>query len=206
MPSAVLFKGGFFNAAPARARLLELLRSWAGSGEVRELAGSDYALAVAQGACYYGLNKLSGKGVRIKAGASRSYYLGLETTMLAIPGFKPPVKGVCVVPQGMEEGTEAVLDGQEFGLVVGQEVSFRFFSSTARAGDAVGGVVPNAEKDLEETSAIQTTLAPKDGMSAGEAIPVKLHSRVTELGALELWMQHTRSDASWKLEFSVRTE
>jgi len=204
-PSAVLFNGGFFNAEPARNRLLELLRSWS-SADLRELAGSDYAQAVSYGACYYGLSKLSGKGVRIKAGAARSYYLGLETTMMAIPGFKPPVKGVCVVPQGMEEGTEAVLDGQEFGLVLGQEVSFRFFSSTARAGDQVGAVVPNAEKDLEETASVQTVLDPVDGMSVGEAIPVKLHSRVTELGALELWMQHTRSDAQWKLEFSVRTE
>ncbi|GHC12847.1 Hsp70 family protein [Cerasicoccus arenae] len=204
-PSAVLFNGGFFNADPARARVLELLRSWS-SAEVRELAGSDYALAVAQGACYYGLSKLSGKGVRIKAGASRSYYLGLETTMMAIPGFKPPVKGICVVPQGMEEGTEAVLGDQEFGLVLGQEVSFRFFSSTARAGDAVGTVLPNAEKELEETAAVQTVLEPVEGLTAGEAIPVKLHSCVTEVGALELWMQHTRSDARWKLEFSVRTE
>ncbi|WP_309387768.1 Hsp70 family protein [Cerasicoccus frondis] len=206
VPSAVLFNGGFFNADPARARVLELLRSWAGAREVRELAGSDYALAVSYGACYYGLSKLSGQGVRIKAGASHSYYLGLETTMMAIPGFKPPVKGVCVVPQGMEEGTEAVLDGQEFGLVLGQEVNFRFFSSTAHAGDAVGTVVANAEKDLEETASVQTQLEPVDGMSVGEAIPVKLHSRVTELGALELWMQHTRSDAKWKLEFSVRTQ
>lgn len=204
-PTAVLFNGGFFNAAPARERLLELLRSWS-SSELRELAGSDYALAVAQGACYYGLAKLSGKGVRIKAGASRSYYLGLETTMMAIPGFKPPVKGVCVVPQGMEEGAEAVLEGQEFGLVLGQEVNFRFFSSTARAGDRVGAVVSNAEKDLEETASVQTILEPVDDLNAGQTIPVKLHSRVSELGALELWMQHTRSDAQWKLEFSVRTE
>lgn len=204
-PSAVLFNGGFFNAAPARARVLELLRSWS-CADLRELAGSDYALAVAQGACYYGLSKLSGKGVRIKAGASRSYYIGLETTMMAIPGFKPPVKGVCVVPQGMEEGTEAVLDGQEFGLVLGQEVGFRFFSSTARAGDEVGTVLPNAEKELEETASVQSLLEPVDGMNVGETIPVKLHSRVTELGALELWMQHTRSEAKWKLEFSVRTE
>jgi len=206
VPSAVLFNGGFFHAEVARQRVLELLRSWSGQRDVRELTGSDYALAVARGACYYGLNKLSGKGVRIKAGASRSYYLGLETTMLAIPGFKPPVKGVCVVPQGMEEGSEAVLDGQEFGLIVGQEVSFRFFSSTARAGDPVGTVVSDAERSLEETTAIATSLAPKEGMTPGETIPVKLHSRVTELGALELWMQHTRSDAAWKLEFSVRTE
>ena len=55
--------------------------------------------------------------------------------MPAIPGFKPPIKGVCVVPQGMEEGSEHVLEGQEFGLITGQEAEFRFLSSEVRSGD-----------------------------------------------------------------------
>jgi hypothetical protein len=29
---------------------------------------------------------------------------------------------------------------------------------------------------------------------------------VTELGNLELWMKHTRSDHRWKLEFQLRME
>lgn len=204
-PTAVLFNGGFFKAEVCRNRILEILRSWCGD-DVRELAGSDYALAVAKGASFYGLTKVTGKGVRIRAGASRSYYLGLETTMLAIPGFKPPVKAICVVPQGMEEGTEEVLEDNEFGLVTGEPVNFRFFSSPSRGGDAVGAIVSNAEATLEETAALQAEMEPLEGQNPGEAVPVKLHSRVTELGTLELWMQHTQSERRWKLEFSVRTE
>lgn len=204
-PTAVLFNGGFFKARPARERLLELLGSWCAEG-VRELQGSDYDLAVARGACNYGLTKISGKGVRIRAGAARSYYIGLETTMLAIPGFKPAVKAICVVPQGMEEGSELVLEDKEFALVTGEVVSFRFFSSTSRAGDTVGTIVDKAENVLEETANLQSLMAPLEGDAPGEAVPVRLHSRVTELGSLELWMQHTASEHRWKLEFNVRTE
>jgi hypothetical protein len=205
-PTAVLFNGGFFNAAPARERVLALLNQWTGDAPVRELAGARYDKAVAHGAAYYGLNKLSGSGVRVKAGASRSYYIGLETAGLAIPGFKPPLKALCVVPQGMEEGTEEVLDSKEFGLVTGEEVTFRFFSSAIRSGDHVGSILSDAEKELEETLELKTVLTPLEGHATGEAVPVKLHAKVTEMGTLDLWMQHTRSDHQWKLEFAVRTD
>jgi hypothetical protein len=35
---------------------------------------------------------------------------------------------------------------------------------------------------------------------------VTLHPRVTEVGTLELWMQHTQSNSRWKLEFNLRAE
>jgi hypothetical protein len=57
--------------------------------------------------------------MRVKAGAARSYYIGLETSMPAIPGYKPPLKALCVVPQGMQEGAELLIEGREFGLVTG---------------------------------------------------------------------------------------
>ena len=42
--------------------------------------------------------------------------------MPAIPGFAPPVKALCVVPQGMEEGTRAALPEEELALAgVAQE-------------------------------------------------------------------------------------
>ena len=205
-PTAILFNGGVFRADPMRQRILELLNSWPGEEPVRELSGAELDLAVARGAARYGMGLITGSGVRVRAGTSRSYYLGLETSMPAIPGFKPPVKALCVVPQGMEEGTEAVLESREFGLVTGEPVTFRFFSSSIRAGDKVGTILPDAEKELEETSRLEITLPPIDSRKTGEVIPVELHTRVTELGALELWMQHSRSEQRWKLEFKVRTE
>jgi hypothetical protein len=37
-------------------------------------------------------------------------------------------------------------------------------------------------------------------------VPVRLNAVVTELGVLELWMKHVKSDRRWKVEFQVRTE
>ena len=205
-PTAVLFNGGFFKSAQVRQRVLDLLAKWSPASPPRELEGSKYDLAVANGACYYGLHKLTGKGVRIRAGAARSYYIGLETSMLAVPGIKPKVKAVCVVPQGMEEGTETILNDQQFGLVLGQEVRFRFFSSASRAGEQTGSIVADADRELEETAALAMHFEPLDGMKLGEVIPVKLHCRVSEMGTLELWMQDVQNDDNqWKLEFNVRT-
>ncbi|MEX2381314.1 MAG: Hsp70 family protein [Opitutales bacterium] len=203
-PTAVLFNGGVFNAPGLRKRVMDLLHSWTAHHPVKELSGAQLDLAVAKGGAFYGKIALTGKGLRIRAGAARSYYIGLESSMPAVPGFKPPVKAVCVVPQGMEEGTEQMLEGKEFGLVTGEPVTFRFFSSPVRAGDEIGMVVRDAEKELEETSELQVTLDAFEGQKEGEAVPVTLKSVLTELGALELWMEHVDSEKHWKLEFNIR--
>ncbi|CAN5412420.1 Hsp70 family protein [soil metagenome] len=206
-PSAVLFNGGVFNAAPLRKRILDLLASWDSAGEpVRELAGFQPDLAVARGAALYGRNRATGQGIRIRSGTARSYYIGLESSMPAVPGFKPPVKALCIVPQGMEEGSELVIEGQEFGLLTGQPATFRFFSSEVRSGDTPGQILPNAELELEETAMIEVTLPPAEGIPDGHALPVQINPLVTELGNLELWMKHSTSDQRWKVEFQIRME
>lgn len=203
-PTAILFNGGVFKAEALRLRVLELLRDWNGGEPVLELPESDFDLAVAKGAAVYARTRLLGEGIRIKAGTARSYYIGLESSMPAVPGLLPPLKAVCVVPQGMEEGSEQSLSGRDFGLVTGEPVEFRFFSSTVRAGDRVGEQVL-AEEDLEETASLRVTLPPLEGRE-GALIPVTLHCVVTELGTLELWMRHEPSGQKWKLEFNVRME
>lgn len=205
-PTAVLFNGGVFKAAPLRARILDLLASWTAGRPVRELAGFQPDLAVAKGAAIYGRNRVTGKGIRIRAGAARSYYVGLETSMPAVPGFTPPIKAVCVVPQGMEEGSELLIEGQRFGLITGRPAEFRFFSSAIRSGDTPGQIIADAERDLEETSLLEIELPPIEDIPAGQPVPVQINPVITELGNLELWMKHTKSDRRWKVEFQVRTE
>lgn len=205
-PSAVLFNGGVFKAGPIRQRVLDLLASWNDGTPVRALEGDEPDLAVAKGAAFYGQNRATGRGIRIKAGTARSYYIGLESSMPAVPGFKPPVKALCVVPQGMEEGSDCLIEGREFGLVTGKPASFRFFSSEIRSGDTPGQILPNAKRDLEETARIEVNLPVLEGFAEGQVIPVKIDAVVTETGNLELWMNHTGSDQRWKVEFQVRTE
>ena len=197
---------GVFNAAPIRKRVLDLLASWNEGRAVRELQGFQPDLAVAKGAALYGRNRATGKGIRIKAGTARSYYIGLESSMPAIPGFKPPIKALCVVPQGMEEGSELLIEGKQFGLMTGQPADFRFFASEVRSGDTPGQIIPNAERELEETNRIEVTLPAIEGLPEGQPVPVQINPVVTELGNLELWMKHTGSDRRWKVEFQVRME
>ena len=205
-PTAVLFNGGVFKAAPIRRRVLDLLSAWSDGAQVRELAGYQPDLAVAKGASIYGRNRVTGKGLRIKAGASRSYYIGLESSMPAVPGFKPPLKALCVVPQGMEEGSEVLIEGRDLALVTGQPAEFRFFSSEVRSGDAPGEIIPDAERELLEISLLEVDLAAVEDIPAGQPVPVQINAVVTELGTLELWMKHAKSDRRWKVEFQVRTE
>jgi len=205
-PTAVLFNGGVFNAEPLRKRVCDLLTFWTQGAPVRELRGAQLDLAVAQGAALYGRNRATGKGVRIKAGTARSYYIGLESSMPAVPGLTLPVKALCVVPQGMEEGSETLIAGREFGLVTGRAADFRFFSSEARSGDKPGEILPNAERDLEETSRLEVELPAVDGFPEGGTVPVHINALVTEVGTLELWMKHANSNRRWKVEFMVRTE
>jgi hypothetical protein len=205
-PTAVLFNGGVFKAAPIRKRVLDLLTAWNDGQLVRELAGNEPDLAVAKGASFYGRNRITGKGLRIRAGASRSYYIGLESSMPAGAGFSPPLKALCVVPQGMEEGSEALIEGRDLALVTGQTAEFRFFSSEVRGGDAAGQIIPNAEQNLLEISSLEVDLAAVDDIPPGQAVPVQINAVVTELGNLELWMKHRNSDRRWKVEFVVRTE
>jgi hypothetical protein len=204
-PSAVLFNGGVFKAAALRRRVVDLLTAWNDGEAVRELEGAQHDLAVARGAAIYGRTRATGQGIRVKAGAARSYYIGLESSMPAVPGFVPPVKGLCVVPQGMEEGSEVLLEGRRFGLVVGEPAEFRFFASEVRSGDQPGDMVANAERELDETGLLEVQLPPVEGFPAGQAVPVQLHAVITELGTLELWMQHEASSQRWKVELTIRT-
>jgi len=202
LPSAVLFNGGVFKAAELRRRVLEVLSDWAGR-PVPELESSDLDLAVAHGAAYYGQVR-RGKGVRIRGGVARSYYVGLETAAPAVPGVLPPIKAMCVVPMGMEEGTETDVPGPELGLVVGEPAEFRFLGSTTRRDDPLGTILERWNpEELQELAPLETSLAAEDG-GRGETVPVRLHAHVTEVGTLALWCRSTRDPRRWKLEFNVR--
>lgn len=205
-PTAVLFNGGVFKATTLEQRVLEVLNSWLaadGAPAARRLDGADLDLAVARGAAYYAWVK-AGHGLRIRGGTARAYYVGVESSMPAVPGFVPPVKALCVAPFGMEEGSQADVPPQEFGLVVGEPTRFRFFSSSTRRDDVVGTTLDDAERSegLEELPPIETAL---EG-NPGALVPVHLQAAVTELGALELRCVEQGGNGRWKLELNVRPD
>ena len=207
-PTAVLFNGAVMKAERLRGRLVDALNVWLasdGAAPVRVLEGADLDLAVARGACTYSLVR-RGKGLRIRGGTARAYYVGIESTIPPAPGVEAPASAMCVAPFGMEEGTEAGLPPHEFGVVVGEPVSFRFYGSSVRRDDAAG-VVVEARKggELEELQPMEVML-PADGRREGDVVPVRLRSHVTEVGTLLLEAEPLRplkAGERWRAEFSV---
>ncbi|MBI1299047.1 Hsp70 family protein [bacterium] len=205
-PSAVLFNGGVMKASSLRGQVLDALRTWSGNADLRELTAVDLDLAVALGAAYYGLAR-KGRGIRIRAGTARSYYIGIESAMPAVPGIPTPIKALCVVPFGMEEGTEADIRRREFGLVVGQPAIFPFLASNTRKQDVAGEEVEDWGGEIDEVTTLETHLDASDDETGGTIIPVWLRSRVTEIGTLELWcVSRANPDRQWKLEFNIREQ
>jgi hypothetical protein len=202
-PTHVLFNGGVLNATLVRERILSTLDAWLaeeGLPAVKPLSGEDLMHAVARGAAYYGLAR-SGRGVRIRGGVPRTYYVGVESALPSIPGFPAPLKALAVVPFGMEEGTDVAIPGREFGLVIGQPAEFRFFTSTARKNDKAGDLIEDFGDELEELSPMEVSFPA--GEVSSEVVPVSFETVVTETGVLQLWCV-ARDGRRWKLEFNVR--
>jgi molecular chaperone DnaK (HSP70) len=202
MPTAVLFNGGVMKADKLRARIVELLRTWTGN-DIKVLAGADLDLAVALGAAHYGAVR-RGKGIRIRGGTARAYYIGIESAMPAIPGFAPPVKALCVAPQGLEEGSTVELPDDELGLVVGETSTFRFFAAATRKEDTAGALVDADEQGIVELDPVEKQVAAEGERKPGDMVPVRLEAHVTEVGTLELWCVARDGNGRWKLEYSVR--
>ena len=202
-PTHILFNGGVFKSIALQDRMLGVLDSWQ-EGSTKPLPGiQDLDHAVAKGAAHYGWIKEHG-GMRIRGGVARSYYVGIETAGLAIPGAPRPLQALCVVPFGTEEGTDIDVDSGEFGLVHGEQAEFRFFSSAVRKNDQAGDLLRSwEESEIVETSPLVATLPADDNVNE-PYVPVKFHSRITELGTFELWCVSTQSEGRWKLEFNVR--
>ncbi|RFP18373.1 MULTISPECIES: Hsp70 family protein [unclassified Duganella] len=204
-PTAVLFNGGVFKSDLLSQRIMGAINDWLyleGSEPARMLGGADLDLAVARGAAYYSYVR-RGSGVRIRGGTARAYYVAIESSMPAIPGMEPPIQALCVAPFGMEEGSEIELPNQEFGLVVGEPVQFRFFGSSVRRQDQIGDLLDFWSADeLIELNEIQATLSP-EGRQTSDVVQVRLHAMATESGTLEL--QAVANDGQrWKVEFDVR--
>jgi molecular chaperone DnaK (HSP70) len=196
-PTHVLFNGGVLRAKPVRERIIRVLNGWRPK-PVTPLSADELMHAVARGAAYYGLAR-QGKGIRVRGGVPRSYYIGIETAMPAVPGMRPPLKALTVVPFGMEEGTGHQLANRLFALRIGERAQFRFFASTERKEDTAGLMLDDIPDELEETAPVEVMLPG----NPGETVAVTLESLVTETGVLELWFV-AGDGRRWKLEFNVR--
>ena len=203
-PTHILFNGGVMKAQAVQQRIVSVIDGWLaaeGFDPLTVLEAIDLDHAVARGAVYYGAAR-RGRGIRIRSGAARTYYVGIESAMPAVPGMPAPLKALCVVPFGMEEGTTAAIPNREFGLVVGEPAEFRFLSSTVRKSDQPGAMIDDWGDEIDELGPLEVTLQIEGHEDA--LIPVSLESHVNELGTLELWCVARDRSQRWKLELNIR--
>ncbi|WP_067218723.1 Hsp70 family protein [Marinomonas gallaica] len=204
VPNKILLNGGVFNAKPIRDLLEQRLQEMLGEHtELTMLTPAHLDYAVAKGAAFYEKVQQEG-GVKVKSGLAANYYIGVASPMPAIPGMAPPVDALCIAPFGLEEGSDEQMLPNEFSLVVGESVIFRFFQSQNAEVDTLGKVTPSfSVPALRELSPLSIALD-AGHYQEGDMVRVCLSSRVTELGLLLLQAHDVKSDLVWTIEFQVR--
>lgn len=204
LPSAVLFNGGVSKADLLRERIYNVLNSWS-EAETEVITGIDPDLAVARGAAWYGFVR-RGNSIRIKSGSAHSYYIGIESSMPAVPGFPPPMDALCVVPFGTEDGSSFEVPMENLGLIIGESCQFRFFSSTERQEDQLGILLDEFSLDGLNEMAPMTAMLTDESGESGNIASVRLESELTEIGTLKLWFNEIDSERRWRLEFNLGEE
>ncbi len=206
-PDIILFNGGAFLSPQIQNRILEVIRDWYCGDDADwkpiVLENKRHDLAVAQGAAYYGLVR-RGKGVRIAAGLPRTYYIGVAGKTDAASSAEVAMQALCLMPAGTEPGTTVSLPDRVFSLTVAAPVEFPLFHSSLRLTDAPGTLIPIEREQLTPLPPIRTVLRfGKEKQAA--TLNVQLHSRLTEIGTLQVWCSEVGGSRTWQLQFDIRS-
>jgi DNA-K related protein/Hsp70 protein len=230
-PNALLLNGGVFRAHRLAARLESVIADWGGPAPLR-LPLADPDLAVARGAVAYARAR-QGRGLRIRGGAARGYYIGLD-----VGEGTEARRAVCVVPRGAEEGTvhtsagvtdsetaagiaPAEGDGRQartFGLVVGRPVRFDLFASD-EAQHLPGEIVAIDEERFTALPPVAVAFEASAGRGKGkpEEVRVALEGELSPIGTLDFACVEVSPPASspaqprearrrFRLAFQIRHE
>ena len=184
-PTALLVNGGVFHARAFAERLQAVVASFSEAPLVR-LPAARPEFAVACGAVRYAL-ALAGRGLRIRAGSTRSFYVGITNK-------KGQRETVCVLPLGAEDGTLHRAP-QTFALVLGETVQFELWSREAL--DSVGAV----STEDESYEPLPPLVAVLDGAGTVE---VTLEAQLSAVGTLELACL-AADGRSFALSFELRS-
>ena len=201
-PDAILFNGGFFIPDLLRDRVADVLEKWHGK-RPQVFENRDLDLAVAVGAAYYSYVRSTGAGLIVQGGLPRSYYVELDAK-------DEKIRAVTVMPRGTEEGSQLELDLDGLQLVANRPVAFKLYSSLTRMDDTLGSIVEFDKADVADArlhphAPLQAVI--RFGKAGAErSVPVKLISKLTEVGTLELWADSKVSENRWRLQFELRKQ
>lgn len=205
IPSAVLLNGGVFNSPLLTNRALDIFSHWRGDS-VTELSNPHPDLAVAYGAVAYAKAR-HGAQLKIGGGSARSFFLMLGDK-------KTKQQGICLLPKGIEEGTEVRLTQRKFALTLGEPVRFNLISSTDDSQIDAGGLLTIDEENNEGSYVdlppfIATLDSERDrselAANQKDREEVTLACQLTEVGTLQIeCVSVTDETKRWKVEFAIR--
>lgn len=198
-PDIVLFNGGVFSSPQIQKRLMDVLQEWYGEPDAARyeptvLENPRLDLAVSRGAAYYGMAR-RGSGIKITAGLSRTYYVGVDAN---------PPAALCLIPSGTEPGHDVELQGREFKLRVGHPIEFPLYTSATRLNDVAGDLIEVDREQMTSLAPIRTVIKLGKQRDKGQ-VDVTLHCQLSEIGTMELWCRESHGEQSWRLQFDVRS-
>ncbi|MFA6914989.1 MAG: Hsp70 family protein [Parachlamydiales bacterium] len=198
-PTHILFNGGTMLPGVFQDAILKSLEQWFPHQKVALLTAQHFDHAVARGAAYFGKVK-HGLGIRIGGGSPRAYYLGIELN----DGTQKQFQALTLLPRGTEEDTSYISE-KIFQATPNLPVAFQVYTSHVRLNDKAGDIIPFNEEELHPLPPIHTILRYGKGGENTQPIAVQLGIHLTSIGILEVWLQSTKSDHRWGLEFQLRT-
>ncbi len=195
VPDALLLNGGVFRSQPITQRTINLLSSWSSKPPVL-LENNHPELSVAFGAVSYAI-ALRDKKLKIGGGAARSYFLLVDTDGDA------QQRGVCILPQGSEEGDEVVLKDRRFALRLGLPVRFHLVSMSGDSQFKPGDITGITDQ-FHSLPPLAVAFEGDDGNPNAEVI-VQLAVTQTEVGTLKIECVSTEDTRQrWNVEFQIR--
>ncbi|MDD4097688.1 MAG: Hsp70 family protein [Lentisphaeria bacterium] len=193
-PTHVLFNGGAMLPETFRQKLRTQLGAWQQRDALPELHAADLSLAVSVGAAYYGLAR-TGRGVRVKGGIARAFFLKVEQN--------DQQSLVCVMPRDTDEGMVQRLADKSFLLRANQPVAFPLSASATRLGDRLGDVIPTQTDGITALPPLHTVL--KYGRKTDQAaLQAVVSSQLNETGTLEIWCEVPATGHRFPLTFDLR--
>jgi molecular chaperone DnaK (HSP70) len=201
---AVLFNGGALHSPRLRERIWTEITTWQGGVAPIVFENPEPDLAVARGAARFG-KLVHVRAQRIEAGAAHAIFLHAARHSQSEPTADDRTL-VCVLPHGAPTEQTFALADLNLELRVNVPVRFQTYSSARFAQASAGETVPWNDRDFTALPPLE--IAVPAAHAARETLPVRLTSRVSELGRLELSCvsADARVPGTWPLEFNLRAE
>ncbi len=162
-----------------------------------------YYIGVSEEGGTHGFGQKGGTREVSQKGGTREEKDGSGETEVEKGNVGGASKALCLVPAGLEEGQEVMLQNLSFELKIRQPVEFPIFTSSSRTMDRPGELVPVDPVALSGLPPIRTVLRSGKRQEAGTVV-VGLSAGLSEIGTLELWCHEQAGGRRWRLDFDVR--